>query len=138
MTWIGRGNPESGSEEGIRNQSAFGKRFRDWDGVAKRFLGSAFGTGIAWRIAGLRISEEDTDGQGTRWYGVGTGRGKKGVGTGDLRCWNRRWAVLEPGLVWAVLEPGSVVVKFINDASIDELAFEIGTNRCHKGEVFRL
>jgi hypothetical protein len=22
--------------------------------------------------------------------------------------------------------------------SIDELAFEVGTNRCHKGEVFRL
>ena len=36
-----------------------------------------------------------------------------------------------------MLEPGSVVVKFLN-ASIDELAFEIDTERYHKGEVFRL
>jgi hypothetical protein len=40
-----------------------------------------------------------------------------------------------PGLV--VLEPGSVLVKFLN-ASIDEQAFEVGTNQYHKGEVFRL
>jgi hypothetical protein len=45
------------------------------------FLGSVFGNGIAWRIVGLRIGEEDTYGQGTRWNGVGT---------------VLAWAVLEP------------------------------------------
>jgi hypothetical protein len=70
------------------------------------FLGSVFGKGIAWRIVGLRIGEEDTYGQGTRWNGVETvldwavlGPEVGGVGTGGGRCWNRRWAVLEPDVV---------------------------------------
>jgi hypothetical protein len=106
------------------------------------FLGSVFRNGIARRIVGLRIGEEDTYGQGTRWNGVGTvldwavlEPGVGGVGTGGGRCWNRRWAVLEPEV--GVLEPDIVVEKSLN-ASIDEIAFKVGTNRCHKGEVFRL
>ncbi len=74
--------------------------------VGGAFLGSVFGNGIAWRIVGLRIGEEDTYGQGTRWNGVGTvldwavlGPEVGGVGTGGGRCWNRRWAVLEPDVV---------------------------------------
>ena len=70
------------------------------------FLGSVFGNGIAWCIVGLRIGEEDTYGQGTRWNGVGTVLDWAvlepevgGVGTGGGRCWNRRWAVLEPDVV---------------------------------------
>ena len=94
MTWRDdvdrKGNSEPGSEEGIWNQSSgesgievlLGSVF-GWRGEA--FLGSVFGTGIAWRIVGLRIGEEDTYGQGTR-YRVGLG----GVGTVGGRCWNRR------------------------------------------------
>jgi hypothetical protein len=121
--------------------SVFGKGIA-WHNVGLRigggaFLGSVFGNGIAWRIVGLRIGEEDTYGQGTRWNGVGTVLDWAvlepevgGVGTGGGRCWNWRWAVLE-------LEVGGVGTgyccreKFIN-ASIDELAFEVGTNQWHK------
>ena len=90
MTWLDdvdrKGNSESGSEEGIWNQSSgesgievlLGSVF-GWRGEA--FLGSVFGTGIAWRIVGLRIGEEDTYPQGTRWNRVGS---------------VLDWAVLEP------------------------------------------
>ena len=90
--------------------SVFGKGIA-WRIVGLRigggaFLGSVFGNGIAWRIVGLRIGEEDTYGQGTRWNGVGTVLDWAvlepevgGVGTGGGRCWNRRWAVLEPDVV---------------------------------------
>jgi hypothetical protein len=50
----------------------------------------------------LRIGEEDTYGQGTRWNGVGTVLDWAvsepevgGVGTRVGRCWNRRRAMLE-------------------------------------------
>jgi hypothetical protein len=54
-----------------------------------------------------------------------------GVGSGGWWCWKRRLAVLEPGSV--LLH----VLRFLN-ASIDELAFKIGTEQYHKGEVFIL
>ena len=52
-----------------------------------------------------------------------------GFGTVGRRFWNRWLAVLEPGSGVMLL------VRFLN-ASIDGLAFEIGADRYHKGEVF--
>jgi hypothetical protein len=123
MMWIGKGirNRDRKRESGIK---ALGNRESKccWgaftDGVAKRFwgafsglglrgevfLGSVFGNGIAWRIVGLRIGEEDTYGQGLVgtvlepcWIGRCWNR-VGGVGTVGRRCWNRRRAVLEPAV----------------------------------------
>jgi hypothetical protein len=86
-------------------RSVSGERFREGDCVAYRRTVNPWRSvsGIAWRIVGLRIGEENTYGHGTRWNAVGTVldwavlEPEVGVvGTGGGWCWNRRWAVLEP------------------------------------------
>ena len=112
MTWIEKGNSESGEEEGIRNRSTresgievfSGWRFGTGRCRGEAFLGSVFGKGIAWRIVRLQIGGSAFLGSVFR-NGIARRIVGLRIGEEDTYGQGTRWNGVGTVLDWAVLGP---------------------------------